>query len=387
MNKSPRNWRTNLIHPDIKVPGGFRSLTSPLHRASTTVFERLADVADDWHPERYSYGLYGTPTTLELGLRIAQLEKAKHAFVVPGGQAALTLVYLAYCRAGTHVLLPENVYGPSMEFATQLLSGLGIEVEVYDPMIGERIASLLRPNTALIWTETPGSVTMEIPDVPAIVAAAHARGVPVALDNTYAAGVLFDAFGAGVDISVQALTKYIGGHSDLLLGTVSVASEHSFERIGNVSRLLGMAVSPDDCALALRGLQTLAVRLDHLERTATAVAAWLAERDEVAHVLHPAFADCPGHDIWKRDFTGSASLFSVVFERRWDVARITRFVEALRLFKLGYSWGGVASLVMAYPTLQRRYRDYGQRVVRFNVGLEDASDLIADIEQALESSR
>lgn len=382
------HWRTRLLHSEPQIPGGFHSLVPAIHRGSTVVFQKLADAADDWHSSAgYTYGLYGTPTTLELGARVAEIEHAKHSFVVPGGQAALALVYLAYCKAGSHALLPESAYGPNRELADDLLAGLDIEVELYDPMIGGEIATMIRANTSLIWCESPGSITMEIQDIPAIVAAAHARGVAVALDNTYAAGILFDAFTFGVDISIQALTKYIGGHSDILLGTVSVGGDAAYEQIGRLHRLMGMAVSPDDCALALRGLQTLGIRLDWLERTTLVVAEWLKNQPEVTVVLHPAFPDCPGHEIWKRDFTGSASVFSIVFEESWDADRVTRFVDALKIFKIGYSWGGVTSLVMAYSgTQKRRVRDYGVRVVRLNVGLEEAEDLIGDLRQALKQA-
>jgi cystathionine beta-lyase len=250
-------------------------------------------------------------------------------------------------------------------------------------MIGGDISKLIRPNTALVWTEVPGSITMEVQDVPAIAAAAHARKVPVALDNTYAAGILFDAFAHGVDVSMQALTKYVGGHSDLLLGAVSVNSEAAMLHVGKIYRLLGLNVSPDDCALALRGLSTLGVRLAHLEQSTLEVAKWLKARPEFSLVLHPAFPDCPGHDIWKRDFTGSASVFSIVFQNDWSPDRIIRFVNALRLFKIGYSWGGVTSLVMAYESLGRKNRNYGRHLVRFNIGLEEPRDLINDLEQAL----
>ena len=378
-----RDWRTRLIQPDVGAPGGFVSLAPAVHRGSTVVFERLADAQDDWRAGRYSYGLYGTPTVLELGARIADLEGAQHSFVVPGGQAAIVLVYLAFCTAGSHALVPESVYGPNKELGAGLLEGLGISVETYPPTIGAHIARLIRPETRLIWCESPGSITMEVQDVPAIVAAAHARGVPVALDNTYAAGILFDAFAAGVDVSVQALTKYVGGHSDLLLGTVSVRDEVIYERVGPVHRLLGLAVSPDDCALALRGLETLAVRLDALQRSTLAVATWLKQQPEVALVLHPAFADCPGHEIWKRQFTGSASVFSVVFANEWNAARVARFVDTLRIFRIGYSWGGTTSLVMAYPAAGSNARSYGARLVRLNVGLEATEDLIDDLQQAL----
>lgn len=378
-----RHWRTRLVHPRVAASQDFRALVPAVHRGSTVLFERVAEARDDWRGEGYSYGLYGTPTTRELALRIADLEGARASFVVPGGQAAIALIYLAFCRAGDHALLPETAYGPNRELADDLLAGLGVTVETYDPLIGSGIAALIRPNTRLIWCESPGTITMEVQDVPAIVAAAHAAGVPVALDNTYAAGVLFDAFAHGVDVSMQALTKYVGGHSDILLATVSVGTEEAQERIGATHRLLGMAVSPDDCALALRGLETLAVRLDRLEKTTLEIAHWLKARPEVEFVLHPALTDCPGHEIWRRDFTGSASVFSVVFQPGWDPQRVTRFVEALRLFRLGFSWGGTHSLAMAYPPLPRTQRGYDGRIVRLNVGLEESADLIADLEQAL----
>ncbi len=380
----PDHWRTRLIHSSADAPPGFRSLATPTYRGSTVVFKNLADAFHGWRPGGPStYGIYGTPTTLKLGARIAELENARHTFVVPSGMAAITLIYLAYCKTGSHALVPETAYGNSFEVAEGLLAPLGIEVESYDPMIGGGIAKLIRDNTSLVWTESPGSITMEVQDVPAIAAAAHARDIPVALDNTYAAGVLFDAFAHGVDVSMQALTKYVGGHSDLLLGTVSVNSEAAMLQVGTTYRLLGLNVSPDDSALALRGLQTFGVRLQQLEQSTLTVAKWLKQRSEIELVLHPAFADCPGHDLWKRDFTGSASVFSIVFRSDWTPERVMKFVDRLRLFKIGYSWGGVTSLVMAYESLGRAYRNYGRQLVRFNIGLEESQDLIADIEQAL----
>jgi cysteine-S-conjugate beta-lyase len=255
-------------------------------------------------------------------------------------------------------------------------------VEAYDPLLGSRIADLIRENTALIWVESPGSVTMEIQDVPAIVAAARARKVPVALDNTYAAGVLFDAFAHGVDVSMQALTKYVGGHSDLLLGTVSVAGAAAYETIGSVYKQLGLAVSPDDCSLAIRGLQTLGIRLERLEKTTLDVARWLAKHPAIKAVLHPALTSCPGHEYWRRDFTGSSSIFSIVFAERFTAGQVADFADRLKLFKIGFSWGGVTSLVLVYPNLDRP-QDYGGRLVRLNVGLEEYSDLVADLNQAL----
>jgi cystathionine beta-lyase len=386
------HFRTRLIHSTAQPPAGFRSLTTPVYRASTTVFDTLAEAYQSWSPGGpYAYGIYGTPTTLKLAARIAEIENARHTFIVPSGQSAIALIYLVYCRAGSHALMPESAYGNSREIADDLLAGFDIEVESYDPMMGAGITKLIRPNTHLIWTESPGSITMEVQDIPAIVAAARGTAacphkIPVALDNTYAAGILFDAFSHGVDVSMQALTKYVGGHSDLLLGTVSVADEAAMQQVGKIYRLLGLAVSPDDSSLALRGLQTLGIRLKHLEQSTLTIANWLKTRPEVKLVLHPALPDCPGHDIWKRDFTGSASVFSIVFNDTWPPARIVKFAESLRLFKIGYSWGGVTSLVMAYESLGRTNRNYGRSLVRLNIGLEEPEDLIADIEQALASS-
>lgn len=379
------HWRTRLLHPASSVPGGFRSLATPVYRGSTVLFDKADGIIDDWRQEKhgYSYGLYGNPTVLELGARIAEIEGAHHSFIVPGGQAAITTVYLAFCTAGSHGLIPDNAYGPSKDIANGLLKGLGIEIEPYDPAIGGGIAQLIRPNTALIWTESPGSVTMEIQDVPAIVAAAKARGVAVAIDNTYSAGVMFDAFHHGVDVSVQALTKYVGGHSDLLLGSVSVADERLHEKIGSAWSQLGMAVSPDEASLALRGLQTLGIRLEKLESNTLAVARWLNERPEIETVLHPALPDSPGHALWKRDFTGSSSVFSIVFKQPVTARDAAAFIDRLSLFGKGFSWGGTASLAMIFPELKRRNRDYGGRLVRLNIGLEEPQDLIEDLTRAL----
>ena len=382
------HWRSKLIHPARHATAGFKSLATPVHRGSTVVFDRQRDVFDHWRQtDRYSYGLYGTPTVLELGARIAELEGARHTFVVPGGQAAIALVYFACCKAGDHALIPHSIYGPHRDLAGGVMARFGVEVEGYDPLIGSGIAARLRDNTTLVWTESPGSITMEVQDVPAIAAAAHAREVTVAIDNTYSAGVLFDAFRHGVDISVQALTKYVGGHSDLLLGSVSVQNEANFERIGAAAAAIGMAVSPDDASLALRGLQTMGVRLERLEASTLEVAGWLAEQPEAETVLHPALPSCPGHELWKRDFDGSASIFSIVFAPHVSPAAVESFADGLRLFKTGYSWGGVTSLVMTYPQLARPGRDFGGRLVRFNIGLEEPGDLIADLMQSLEAMR
>jgi cystathionine beta-lyase len=379
------DWRTKLLNPAPQARRDYASLATPVYRGSTVIFENQAAVNDDWQQAEkgYSYGLYGTPTSLELSSRIADLENARHTFIVPGGQAAIALVYMAYCKAGSHALVPVSAYGPNKEMAEGLLKQFGVEVEPYDPLIGEGIADLIRDNTDLIWCESPGSVTMEIQDVPAIVKAAHAKGVSVALDNTYAAGVLFDAFAHGVDVSIQALTKYVGGHSDILLGSVSVKDDAAYAMMGPVYRQLGLAVSPDDCSLALRGLQTLAVRLDQLERSAMQVAKWLADNPHVVTVMHPALPSCPGHGMWARDFTGSASVFSFMFNDTWSAKNAVSFLDHLKLFKIGLSWGGVNSLAVVYPDLDRPGKDFGGRLVRLNIGLESPDDLIADLDAAM----
>lgn len=378
------HWDTTLIHPKAKAPEGFRSLVTPIYRGSTVLFERQADVVDDWRQtERgYSYGVYGSPTVLELGARIAEIERARHTFVVPGGQAAIALIYLAFCRSGSHALVPETAYGPNRAMGDGLLRNFGVEVESYDPLIGSGIASLIRHNTSLIWTESPGSITMEVQDVPAIVAAAHAKNVTVALDNTYAAGIYFDAFAAGVDVSMQALTKYVGGHSDLLLGSVSVRDDERYNALGSVFQQLGLAVGPDDAGLALRGLQTLSVRLERLQKSALEIALWLQRRPEIELVLHPALASCPGHEVWKRDFTGSSSVFSAVFNADYSRKQVEDFADNLQLFKTGHSWGGVTSLICTYPNLKRDGKDYAGRIARINVGLENVEDLIEDLERS-----
>lgn len=379
------SWRTRLVQPEVHAPAGFRSLAMPVYRGSTTLFDSAADTEDTWRTAQrpYRYGLYGTPTAMELAARMRELEGAAHTFLTPGGQAALALVDLALLGAGDHVLLPENVYAPGLDVARRTLQRLGIEAEVYDPLAGAGVARQFKPNTRLVWCESPGSITMEVQDVRAIAQAAHAHGALVAVDNTYAAGVLFDAFAHGADVACQALTKYVGGHSDLLLGSVSLRDDTLYERIGDTHQLLGMGVSPDDCSLALRGLQTLPVRLDALERSTLAVAHWLAQRPEVKQVLHPALPSCPGHEHWVRDFTGSASVFSIVLQPHHEHERIVRFIDALQLFHVGYSWGGVTSLAMPCFELPRRFRPCEGTVVRLNIGLEAVDDLLADLEQGL----
>ena len=379
------DWRTRLLDPTPQARNDFNALTTPVYRGSTVVFDSQEKVNDDWQQVEngYSYGLYGTTTTLELAARIASVEGAHRTFIVPGGQSAIALVYMAFCKAGSHALVPFSAYGPNREMAEGILRDFNVEVEAYDPLIGADISSLIRDNTTLIWCESPGSVTMEVQDVPAIVAAAHSRNVSVALDNTYAAGVLFDAFAHKVDVSIQALTKYVGGHSDLLLGSVSTRDAKAYDALGSIYRQLGLAVSPDDCSLALRGLQTLAVRLDYLETSTLKVAQWLAGHAKIASVFHPALPSCPGHAHWQRDFTGSSSVFSFLFNDDVAPEQVVAFLNALNIFKIGLSWGGVTSLAVVYPDLDRPGQDFGGRLVRLNIGLENSDDLISDLQQAI----
>jgi cysteine-S-conjugate beta-lyase len=381
-----KSWQTKLIHSDAKIPEGYRSLATPVFRGSTTLFPSASAVNDYWDQFKvgYTYGLYGTPTSLELAARICELESGAHTILMPGGQGAIALINFAMLQTGDHILLPLSVYYPNRKLTTQLLSRFGITSTFYDPLIGEGISALIQDNTRLVWTESPGSITMEVQDIPAIAAAAHARGVKVVLDNTWSAGVLFDAFDHGVDISMQAVTKYIGGHSDLLLGSVTVRDEAIYQRLGGAQQLMGCAVSPDDCSLALRGLQTLAVRLSAIEHSALEIAKWLADCPEVEHALHPALPSCPGHDFWKRDFLGSSGVFSIVFKPGPTQAQVHTFVDGLTLFKIGYSWGGVSSLVSSYNLRRIPGRPaYEHRIVRLNIGLESAHDLIADLKQSL----
>ena len=378
------DWRTKLLDPKPQARQDYASLATPVYRGSTVVFDDQATVIDDWQQadKGYSYGLYGTPTTLELASRIAGIEGARETFIVPGGQAAIALIYLAYCQAGSHALVPHSAYGPNKAMAEGLMRGLNVEVEPYDPMIGPGISDLIRKNTTLIWCESPGSVTMEIQDVPAIVKVARAKDVAVALDNTYAAGVMFDAFAHGVDVSMQALTKYVGGHSDLLLGSVSVRDDAAYTKLGSIYQQLGLAVSPDDCSLALRGLQTLAVRLEALEKATLLVANWLTNHPQIDKVYHPALPSCPGHNVWARDFKGSTSVFSFTFKDTVSATKVVDFINALNVFKIGMSWGGINSLAIVYPDLQRPDQDFGGRIIRLNIGLEAPNDLIADLDQA-----
>lgn len=386
-----KSFQTALIHSDYTAPGGFAAFPMPIHHASTVLFKNVAALRSrNWQDKTaYTYGLHGTPTTFTLEARLAEIEGGKHCLLAPSGLAAIAMVDFALLKTGDDVLIPDNVYNPNRELGRWLAQDFGITARFYDPMIGTGIADLIQPNTRLIWTEAPGSVSMEVPDIPAICKIVQERRAAgqeiwVAIDNTWSAGIAFRAFDHGVDIVMQALTKYQSGGSDVLMGAVITRDKALIHRMELAHMRIGFGVSADDTYLVLRGLPTMKLRFDAHDAGARKVAAWLKARPEIAHVLHPAFEDCPGHDIWKRDFSGAGGLFSAVFDERYSEAQTDRFVDSLKLFKIGYSWGGSNSLCVPYPiqSMRKQWTGKGQ-LVRFNIGLEDPADLICDIEQAL----
>jgi cystathionine beta-lyase len=381
-----KSLQTKLIHTDYEAPEGFDAYPAAIHHASTVLFKDVASMrSGDWkNKNAYTYGLHGTPTTFTLEARLAEIEGGNHCLLAPSGLAAISMIDLGLLKSGDDVLLPDNVYNPNRELGRWLSQDFGITARHYDPMIGAGIAELIQPNTKLVWTESPGSVSMEVPDLPAICKAAHDAGALVALDNTWSAGIALRGFDLGVDIVMHALTKYQSGGSDVLMGAVITRDKALIDRIALAHMRLGMGVSADDTYLVMRGLPTMKLRFDAHDAGARKVAAWLKARPEITKVLHPAFEDCPGHENWKRDFTGAGGLFSVVFDAKYTEAQTDRFVDSLELFGLGYSWGGANSLVMPYriQAMRRDWHDKGV-LVRFNIGLEDPDDLIADIEQAL----
>ena len=383
-----KSLQTVLTTTDYRPPEGFAAFPAAIHHASTVLFKNVAALrARNWQDKTsYTYGLHGTPTTFTLEARLAEIEGGNHCLLAPSGLAAIAMIDLALLKSGDELLIPDNAYGPNRELANWLSRDYGIGVRFYDPMMGEEIAALITQQTRLIWTEAPGSVSMEVPDMAAICRAAHARGVVVALDNTWSAGIAFSAFDHGVDIVMQALTKYQSGGSDVLMGAVITREKSLHQKIELAHMRLGMGVSADDVYLVLRGLATMKLRFDAHDKSARQIAAWLKERPEISRVLHPACADCPGHAHWQRDFSGAAGLFSVIFDARYSEAQTDRFIDSLKLFKIGYSWGGANSLCVPYrmQSMRNQWHEAGQ-LVRLNIGLEETKDLIADLEQALAS--
>jgi cystathionine beta-lyase len=366
------------------------AVNTPVYRASTMLFASLAELeaCERGDYAGIAYGLHGLPTVTDLQDAFAALEGGQGALAVPSGLAAITLALLAVVQRGDHVLVTDAVYGPTRRFCDNQLTRFGVEVTYYDPSIGSDIARVMRPNTRAVFAESPGSLTFEVQDVPAIAAVAHAMGALLILDNTWATPLGFPAFARGVDISLHAGTKYLGGHSDLLNGII-VGSAATFPRLRRLWTDMGVAASSDDCFLALRGLRTLALRLQRHTESALTIARWLADRDEVAEVLFPALPGARGHDLWKRDFTGACGLFGLVL-RSIDKSRLAAMLDDMRLFKMGYSWGGFESLVIPANVARAKrsvpWRTEGP-LLRLHVGLEDVDDLIADLSDGLDRLR
>jgi len=375
----------NLSTPHIVNPS--------VHRASTVLFDSVAHmhaVQAQWekddpaHPSP-TYGITDMPNQVALQNALAELEGGHRTQLYPSGLAAVAGALLAFTKAGDHVLYTDSAYGPGRRSALRLLQRFGVEIEPYDPLISAaNIRRLIRPNTTVVYCESPGSHTFEIQDVPAIAEVAHAHGATVMIDNAWATGFYFNAFAHGVDVVIQPVTKYISGHSDLLVGAI-IANEKSWSRLRESTLDLGQTAGPDDLFNALRGMRTLGVRLPRHYETAMKVTQWLQSRPEVARVLYPALPDDPGHVLWKRDFTGATGLFGVELKPCGD-AQVAAMVDHYQYFRLGYSWGGYESLVMpSQITNIRTVKKWtGGPLVRFHVGLEDADDLIGDLAAGFE---
>lgn len=368
-----KEWRGSIVNP-------------PVHRASTILFDSVAEMrAATPGLGKLYYGLHGTPTQWALAEALTELEPgAAGTFLYPTGLAALTAAILTVVSAGDELLVTDNVYGPTRRFCDGFLKRYGVETRYFDPMIdGDGLSALIGDRTRAILLESPGSLTMEVQDVPGLCAAAKAKGVATLLDNTWATPLFFPAIAVGVDLAILAGTKYIGGHADVMLGSVT-ANADWYAKLERTSWDLGHALSPDDAWLGSRGLRTMAVRLRQHEANALKVARWLKGRPEVAAVLHPAFPDCPGHQYFERDFRGSSGLFSFVLNGGDDAVR-SRFIDALELFGIGYSWGGYESLAVPVDPAPIRSVTKWQAegpVVRLHIGLEDPDDLIADLDRA-----
>jgi cystathionine beta-lyase len=383
---------TALIHHPYKPPAGFMSPQPGVFKASTVIFPDTAGLRSrDWKEKAgYTYGLHGTPTTFTLEERIATLEGGTHTLLLPSGLAAIALVDLALLRSGDEVLLPDNAYGPGKELARNELAGWGITHRFYDPMDASALAAAIGPQTRLIWLEAPGSVTMEFPDLAALASVARGRGVTTALDNTWGAGIAFNPFallgGAAVDISMQALTKFPSGGGDVLMGSVTTRDEALHLKLKAAHMRLGWGIGANDAELVLRSLPTLALRYAAQDRAARTLADWLGQRSEVARVLHPAVPGSPGFVHWQATCRAAAGLFSVVFDARYATEEVDAFVDALRLFRIGYSWAGPVSLVVPYHVQGMRSlpTPYAGVLVRFSVGFEAVEDLLADLQQALQ---
>lgn len=367
-------------------------VSPPVWRASTILYDNVAEMraagGRDTH-HRLFYGRRGTPTQWSLADALTSLEPGAEAtFLYPSGVAAVSAALLSVLSPGDELLLPDSTYDPTRSFATGFLARFGVTTRFYDPMVGGEIAGLIGERTRAIFMESPGSLTIEVQDVPAIVAAAKARGITTLIDNTWATPLLFPVIELGVDLSILACTKYIVGHSDVMLGSVTAAPSH-WEKLRDTSFALGQTASPDDAWLGSRGLRTMAVRLKHHGAAALEIARWLEARPEVARVLHPALPSCPGHDLFVRDFKGASGLFSFVLNGGTEASRAA-LIDGLDLFGIGYSWGGFESL--AIPVDPQRHRSVTRweaegLAVRLQIGLEDPADLIADLATGLDRFR
>ncbi|CAG4900207.1 cystathionine beta-lyase [Paraburkholderia gardini] len=367
----------------------FRSLSPAVMRASTVVFDSLADFArrKERQPDGFSYGITGTPTARELERRIAALEGGAHCVVTPSGQSALMTTVMGFVRGGDHLLVSAACYGALKTFAQNWLARFNVDVELYPPAIGADIEKYLKPNTKLICMESPGTVTMEMPDIPAIVAVAKRHGVMTMMDNTWASPLAFRPLDHGVDFSVEAATKLFGGHSDLLLGSISMNDTGYYATLRETQSILGQQTSPDDCFLVLRGLETLQVRFAAQSRTALEIAEALERQPVVDKVLFPALASDTGHDLWKRDFNGNGCLFSLILKPAPEPA-FTAFFDALQHFSIGASWGGVHSLAAYYPAPLQADRPFpltDQPIIRLSIGLEAPGLLLQDLQAALDA--
>jgi cysteine-S-conjugate beta-lyase len=384
-NKSPfppRHGDTRVVTAGREHGAYYGFVNPPVYHASTVLYPTAEDFAA--RRGRYQYGRRGTPTTEALESALQELEGPQCAGVVlvPSGLAAISSALLSVVKAGDHVLVTDSAYEPTRKYCDQILTRLGVTTTYYDPLIGAATAELFRPNTRAVYLESPGSLSFEMQDVGAIAKVAHAKGAAVLIDNTWASPLYFRPLEHGVDLSIQAGTKYIGGHSDLMLGTVSANAAH-VAALKETVRLSGLCEGPDDVYLGLRGLRTLAVRLERHFKSGVAVARWLEQRPEVLRVLHPAMPSFQGHAIWKRDFTGASGLFSVVLKSVPQKA-VYAFLNTLELFGMGASWGGFESLAIPFDCSHARTATHwapGGPTIRFHIGLEAVDDLLADLER------
>ncbi len=373
---------TRLVHAGRDPEKHSGIVNPPVYRASTVLFPTMEEFQRRGERKYtgFSYGIQGTPTTLDLTDALAELSGAHRAVVTSSGYSAITLALMPFLGQGDHLLVADTVYAPTRAFCTGTLARFGVETTFYDPHAGAAVGELMRPTTKIVFAESPGSQTFEVQDVPAIARAAHARGAVVVFDNTWATPLNFRAFDHGVDVEVQAATKYLGGHSDLMMGVIAARTEELFRTVKDGVSEFGDCVAPDLCYTVLRGLRTLAVRMRHHERSALEVAQWLARRPEVSRVLHPALPDDPGHALWQRDFLGSSSLFGVQLATGSPRA-VAALMDGLQLFKIGASFGGFESLILpATPTRVVRPRSEPGTLIRLHIGLEALEDLIADLD-------